>query len=180
MQIRKSSAEANIMLALTKWVRRNIGRAMNIEWIKAKLPIPSNPFRMKFALTSTIEPDIKLPIDRDRPATVCAVMGWQGPSPRKYPLHEEYAKQANEAIGEPWQNFMLKEIVDHARAQGIQAVALLRPEHNKSLTEEHFVKIGLDPKTLPSIRSQFYAAARKVGLKKVRGSKYFWIFFPKK
>lgn len=190
--LRKASHEAHLMIALTGLAGKNIGSILKKEKIifgkkfkvpqnisETKIKVPSNLFRMKFALTSTIEPGVPHPIDRKSPAAVCAVMGWQGPSQKKYAGHLEHVKHAKKVLGEPWQNFLLKEIIRHAKSEGMQAVALLRPDYNPNLTKEHFVKENADTRNLPGIRSQFFAAARKAGMKKVKGSKYFWIFFPK-
>lgn len=191
LKMQKSGAEAQIMLSMMgkgrKKVQKMLGDEAKILGMKLKLPkrlaeyevrVQTNLFKVKFALTTAIEPNLPHPLDRKRPAAVCAVIGLQGPSSKKYSKPLEYSKEATKVLKEPWQNFLLKEIVEHARVQGMQAVALLRPEHNPYLTKKHFVEEGVDPKTIPSIKSQFFAAARKAGLKKVKGSKYFWVFFP--
>src|SRR3989338_928065 len=161
LAMRKASHEGNVMFSVTRWTRG----------------FPRNPFRIKFALTSSIEHEFSHPIDRFRPDAVLAIMGLQGPSKRKYASPTRLVNEMNRVVKEPWQNFVLKEFVAFARREGLEAVALLRPEHNPSLSEGYFRSKGLDLEALDGSRRQFYAAARKAGFKKIAGSRYFWIFF---
>lgn len=178
------------MVAATRWIRRKVGKTVKSTFTlfgrKWKLPtkiankkilLPSNPFRMKFALTSSIEPELPLPIDRTQAASVCVIMGWQGPSDSKYDNTREMVASLNTELKEQWPNRLLRKMVRYSKSQGMQAIALLRPEYNPTLTEENMAVHGDDPKVLSKIKSQFYAVARKTGFKKVEGSRYFWIFF---
>ena len=181
VQIRKGAHEALVMVAATQWIRRKIGKATKLHpprWLEnLRLPIPSNPFRMKFALTADIERELPLPLDRSQSDAVCAIMGWQGPSDTKYTNASEKAADFNRLLGEPWPNRLLRDTIRYAKQRGHRAVALLRPEYNPALSRKNLISRGDNPDDLPKIQSQFYAAARKCGMKKFPNSKYLWIFF---
>ena len=142
-----------------------------------RLKLKNRMCKVKFFLTRTIEPELTLPINRASGAGICAITNLIGPTSRKYEGTQAIVQQINETIGTNWQNFLLTEISNHAKSQGCSAVALLRPENNPDLTNRHLSKTGVDLKGAESIRSQYYAAARKAGFKKVEGSNYFWRIF---
>jgi hypothetical protein len=181
LDTRKAGTEALTMIAFSRFVRRPLQKSTKIRLGalgKLRVPLPSNPFRMKFSLTSGIEPRLSLPFDRSRPAAVCAVMGWQGPSPKKYPDSLGLRAELERHLHEPWPNFALKTLVEHARRQGMSAVALLRPEHNPAISREKLRRAGRTAPEIETLYSQYYAAARKAGLKrKIDGSHYIWLFF---
>jgi len=144
---------------------------------RIKIPGSYNLFKTKLTLTREIEPNVALPIDRTKGMGVCAIIDLIGPTARKYKNTQEIAREANETLGTNWQNYLLREITAHAEKQGCSAVALLRPENNPDLTNEHLARAGVNEEGAKSIRSHYFAAARKAGFRKVEGSKYFWKFF---
>ena len=85
--------------------------------------------------------------------------------------------ELDQELGQKAADFMLEKIIEHAKNQGMQAVALLRPEHNPDLSMTHWQEQGLSTELLASVRSQFYAGTRRMGFKKIKGSKYLWLFF---
>lgn len=171
-----ASGESLVMLALARWVKRKTINVLGIRVPSSKVRAPSNVFKMRFVLTSQIEPELRHPISPEKPASVCVVTGIQGPG-KKFVARKKLVEELNAELGEPWQNFLLREMVSHSRKQGLEALALLRPEYNPGLTDSYLAKHGVSPKEAKQMRSQFYAAARKNKLKKVKGSKYFWILF---
>ena len=131
-------------------------------------------FKGKFTLTQEIETHLPLPFDRKK--VVCAVTNLIGPTERKYFNSKELAEKTKSELGMPWQNYLLAELIDHAKSQGCGAVAFLRPEFNVDLSKEHLQKAGVSPKEMESIWSQYYASARKTGFRKIEGSKFMWKF----
>ncbi|MBN1941051.1 MAG: hypothetical protein JW772_02610 [Candidatus Diapherotrites archaeon] len=82
----------------------------------------------------------------------------------------EVARKVNEALGEPWANFLMEELIAHAKTQGVVAVALQRPEHNSMIqwkrleTEEKHKAVG----------KIYYGLARALGFKKFGKHHYMW------
>ncbi len=183
----RGSPDGAMVLAFTKTAKRSIavGNESKLKKSpllfklakKVKLNVKSRLFKIKFILTRTIEPELKLPINRTSEAGICAITNVIGPSTRKYGTVREFVEELNNTLGGDWQNYLLSKVITHSKSQGCSAVALLRPEFNPDLTKEHLIQYGAKPEDVESIRSQYYAAARKTGFKKIKGSKYFWIFF---
>jgi len=169
-------SESLVMLTLSKWIARKSIRAFGRDLSLLHLPAPANVVKLRFVLTSNIEPELSLPIDRRLPASVCAVTSIQGPG-RKYFNPEALAKELTHELGQPWQNYLLSTVISHSRELGFQAVALLRPEYNPKLTDSYLKGFGVSPEEAHQMRSQFYPAAKANGLRKFKGSKYLWIFF---
>ena len=168
-----SKKEDRLITQGNKKLLKNI-RLINLaKTIRFKLK--NRMCKVKFFLTKTIEPELELPINRA--SGICAITNLIGPASRKYEGSQAIVQEINQTIGANWQNFLLTEISNHAQSQGYSAVALLRPENNPDLTNRHLSKTGVDLKGAESIRSQYYAAARKAGFKKVEGSNYFWKIF---
>lgn len=179
--------DGSLILSLSRLVTRPIiprganttnkstmfSRVMN----KIKLRNKNRLFRAKLILTRTIEPEVKLPINREAGAGICAITNLIGPTSRKYENTRALVSELNEELKDNWQNFLINEVSNHARSQGCSAVALLRPENNPDLNNAHLAKYGANQETAESIRSQYYAVARKAGFKKVEGSNYFWKIF---
>lgn len=86
----------------------------------------------------------------------------------------EKAKEVRATLGEPWQNFLLRELINHSKKMGLRGVALLRPEYNRSIIKED---INTSEKQMAL--GAYYAAARKLGFKKIEGSEYMWLIFDK-
>jgi len=177
------------MLAIHRWMRRELGYAANIFSIHGKaialprslqgmkLPLPSNPFRCKFLLTSVIEPELAHPIDANHPAAVSVITTLQGPKLGKYAFPLDIVEEVNNLLGIHWQNYIVAELITHAQSQEQQGVALLRPEYNPAIHPEKLERLGLNPEEIASIHSQYYATARKNKMKKMKGSRYHWRFF---
>lgn len=142
-----------------------------------RLKLKNRMCKVKFFLTRTIEPELNLPINRNSEAGICAITHLIGQTSIKYEDIQAIVQQINQTIGINWQNYLLTEISNHAKSKGCNAVALLRLENNPDLTNQHLSKTRVDLKGAESIRSQYYAAARKAGFKKVKGSNYFWKIF---
>jgi len=190
VQMRKGASEAPIMLAITNWTTRKLGRSLRTQvlfregplqlaphWFRElKIFLPSNPFRIQFALTSVIEPRLNLPLDPGLPAGVCVAMGMQGPKKIKFENTMGLVREIDAILGDFWQNFLLCELIAHARAQGCQAVAFLRPEHNPALRTEKLHGVGLGDDDIQSIHSQHYAAAKHNHMRKIKNSKFLWFF----
>jgi len=138
------------------------------------IPVPCQPFKARFILASTIEPQIKHPFKKEK--GVCVITSLIGPG-EKYGENMRMVDSLKQEVGGPWQNYLVRQLVEHSKAQGLGAVALLRPEHNHFLSNEYLAKAGVSSGEAEQMRSAFYAAARKNKMKKVKGSKYFWIYF---
>jgi|GEM_PF-3493180 len=136
-----------------------------------------NLFKAKLTITKEIEPELSLPFDRGKGLGVCAIVDLIGPSSRKYKDTQALAQEARDSLGDNWQSFLLQELSIHAKAQGCSAVALLRPKNNPDLTDAHLREAGVSEEGAKSIRSHYFAAARKASFRKIQGSKYFWKIF---
>lgn len=185
--LRKGSLNGGLILTLESTASRGLdsiekklfgeGKKLNKIGKKIRIKQKSKLFKASFTLTKNIEPNIKFPIDITKGIGVCAITNLQGPSKKKYINTTNIVKNANTAITNNWQIFMLRELTEHAKRKGCNSIALLRPEFNVDLTTRHLVKSGAIRTETDSIRSQYYSSARKTGFKKINGSKYFWIFF---
>ncbi|MFA5125618.1 MAG: hypothetical protein WC462_01270 [archaeon] len=173
-----AASESLVMLAFSGWLPRKLIRVFGKKIPLPGLKSPVNVFKVRFVLTSSIEPHMNHPFRRDLPAPVCAVTSIQGPG-KKYVNPEKLVADLNEQLHEPWQNYLLGEIVAHAKSQGLDAVSLLRPEYNPNLSNTYLESRGLTSVEIQKMRSQFYAAAKANNLHKIKGSKYFWVFFNK-
>lgn len=187
LTFRKGSITGGIVLSFEGITKRGLdsieqiffgkGKPLNRIGRNIKIKTVSRLFKIDFTLTRNIEQGVNFPIDITKGAGVCAITNLHGPSKRKYEGTQRLVQEANSALGKRWQIFLLEEMISQARANGCSSIALLRPEFNVDLTTEHLVKKGVLREDVDSIRSQYYSAARKTGFKKVKGSKYFWIFF---
>lgn len=187
LTFRKGSINGGLVLSFEGVTKRGLdsiekkifgkGKALNRIGRNVKIKTINRLFKVNFTLTRNIEQGIKFPIDITKGAGVCAITNLHGPSKIKYNGTQKLVEEANSILGKKWQIFLLEEIISQAKQNGCSSIALLRPEYNVDLTTKHLVERGALKKDADSIRSQYYATARKTGFKKVAGSKYFWIFF---
>ncbi|HLC79612.1 MAG TPA: hypothetical protein VJG83_04270 [archaeon] len=102
-----------------------------------------------------------------------AILSLQGPSPRKFDS-KKAVSDAKQALKEPGQNFLLRELVQLGAEKGAGRIVMLRPEYNPYLDRGFLLSKGLTDEEIDSLKSQYYAAAQKCGFKKKSGSKYLW------
>lgn len=182
LELTKGSADGSLILSIKKSILRKISsihpKFRNVSFLKKLRIKKSNKlFKLKFILSKDLERNVKLPVDVTKGNGCCIVTNIIGPSKEKYSDSKAVVSEFSKEINDKWQNYLLGEIINYSRSQSCNSVALLRPEKNPDLSFERLKSKGYSESEIKSIHSQYYAAARKLKLKKVKGSDYFWLVF---
>lgn len=112
--------------------------------------------------------------NRKKTGDVCFVRALNSSKPGIAKTLAEKAQEVRVTLGEPWQNLLLRELIEHSKKMGLSGVALLRPEYNRSI-----IKGDVNTPEKQRALGAYYAAARKLGFRKIAESEYMWLVFEK-
>jgi hypothetical protein len=99
---------------------------------------------------------------------ICYVVALQG-ARKTRKANQEF----KEKTGEYPANFLVKQLLEHAKQMELRGIAVLMPEKNPWVTAHH-------PKEeRQKMEKLYYAAIRKLGFKTIEHSHYLWLIFDK-
>ncbi|MDO8625243.1 MAG: hypothetical protein Q7R47_04105, partial [Candidatus Diapherotrites archaeon] len=93
------------------------------------------------------------------------------------------AHDVADTVGEQWGNFLVRQLVMHAKKKGISHVALQRPEYNTNifknpLLQEPFLSGLWDPDKRQALFRLYDGIAQATGFQFVPWSKNYWLMGP--
>ncbi len=79
-----------------------------------------------------------------------------------------------EQTGEYAANFLLKQVIEHAKSQGFRGIALLKPKNNRTIV---FVDSETRREKMARLERVYGSIAEKFGFKYVENDSFWWLIF---
>ena len=145
-------------------------------------PRPASDFQIRFNIKGLQDQAHYFwPNDSDVQFLTSKGIGWRLPTPPiievtaiQAKASQKTAQQLNAYLEKPWPVYLMQAFIQHAKACGFKAIALLRPEFNPFI---HAYLLGISQPNKTEFQAAerlYYSTARKCGFAKPKNSRHLW------